>query len=314
MDDLKIYEEICFIREFENKLSELFKRGLVGGTAHFCIGQEFIPAIISQYLTDEDFVTSTHRGHGHAISKRLDIKKFLAELMGKSAGYNHGMGGSQHVSSIKQNFIANGVSGGMIPIANGLAFANKYKNSNNVVVAFLGDGGFNEGYVSESLNLASVMDLPVLFVCENNHYAMSTPTSVGHSSEIIGKVKAYNIQCELVDENDFRKLDSVAKEFISQIRKKPQPFFIEVKTYRHCGHSKNDQNLYRDKEEEKFWMEKDALACLEKELLVSKKITGEGIQKIKGKIREKLDSLSEEIISRNSEREDFEVSANIYKD
>ena len=314
MDDLRIYEEICFIREFENNLSELFKRGLVGGTAHFCTGQEFIPVIISQYLTDEDFVTSTHRGHGHAISKKLNIKKFLAELMGKSAGYNYGMGGSQHVSSIGQNFIANGVSGGMIPIANGLAFANKYKKNNNVVVAFLGDGGFNEGYVSESLNLASVMKLPVLFVCENNHYAMSTHTSIGHSSGIIGKVKAYNIQCELIDENDFRKLDSVAKDFISRIRREPEPFFIEVKTYRHCGHSKNDQNLYRDKEEEKFWMKRDVVACLEKDLLDSKKITREGIQKIKEKIKEKLNSLSDEVISYPSEHAEFEISANVYKD
>ena len=283
----EIYEKILLIRTIENKIDDLFKKGLIQGTAHFCIGQEYIPVIISQYLKKEDSITSNHRGHGHAISKDLDIKKFLAELMGNNLGFNSGKGGSQHILSKENNFFSNGITGGMVPIANGLAFANKFKNNSNITVAFLGDGAINEGYVLESLNLAVVLKLPILFVCENNLYAMSTSTKKSHSSEIIKKVKGFGMEAEVIEDNDFKKLDELSKKFIKKVREEKIPCFIEIRTYRHCGHSKNDQNLYRDKAEEEYWFNKDVLKIIEKELINKEEIQ----KKIEKKVEEIINSI-----------------------
>lgn len=296
MNLLDIYEKIVMIRSMEYALDDLFKRGLVLGTAHFCIGQEFIPVIVSQYLGEDDFVTSTHRGHGHAIAKNLDVKTFFQELIGKKEGYNLGRGGSQHVICREKNFYANGITGGMVPVASGIAFANKYKKENKVVVAYLGDGGFNEGYVSETLNLSAVLKLPILFVCENNQYAMSTGAKFSRATEIIERARAFGIKSALVEDNDFKKLDEIAKMFIEEVRNSVEPRFIEVRTYRHLGHSKNDLNLYRDKEEEKFWFEKDVLKNIEKELITSGEMSLEQLDKVKESISEKVKNIVEEAV------------------
>ncbi len=313
MDLLRIYKKILIIRAVENKLDELFKRGLVHGTAHFCIGQEFIPVIISEYLTKEDSVTSTHRGHGHALAKNLDIKKFIAELLGKSIGFNKGKGGSQHVSSKEDNFFANGITGGMAPVAVGIAFANKYKNSmnitvnNNIAVAYLGDGSMTEGYVLESLNMAIVLKLPILFVCENNFYAMSTHVNKTHSTEIYKKAEAFGMKAALVDDNDYQKLNTIAEEFITNTRKNI-PHFIEVRTYRHKGHSKNDLNLYRDKQEEKYWFDRDAVLLIEKELKNNNNnnYTEEQLKQIKEEIETEINKITEEVVNfQDTERTDL---------
>lgn len=313
MDLIKIFKEILKIRAVENKIDYLFKRGLINGTAHFCIGQEFIPVIISQYLTKEDIVTSTHRGHGHAISKGVEIKEFLAELMGKKSGCNLGKGGSQHIISREKNFYTNGITGGMIPIATGMAFSNKYQYKKNVVVAYLGDGGFNEGYVMESLNIAGVMKLPILIVCENNMYAMSTHIKKSHSSEIINKVKAFGIKSELIEDNDYIKLNKIAKEFIDNIRENKGPYFIEVRTYRHKGHSKNDLNLYRDKEEEKYWFDRDVLIKIEQEIINKGLLKPEEIEDLKLKVEKEIDEITQEIIM-DSEENSSKILNHIYSE
>lgn len=309
---LEIYEKIFLIRTIESKLDQLFKQGLVHGTAHFCIGQEFIPAIISNYLTKEDVVTSTHRGHGHAISKGLNPKKFLAELMGKQIGYNRGKAGSQHVVSPEFNYYANGVTGGMVSIAAGMAFANKYFENNNIVVAFFGDGAFNEGNVQESLNLAKIFNLPIMFVCENNQYAMSTPRKKSHASEIFERANAYGMLCGCVDNNDYKKLDAFSKKFIQEIREGKGPAFLEIRTYRHGGHSKNDQNLYREKDEEIFWLEKDVLVQLEKDIL-SSGVSLEKIDKIKKEITMRIDAIVAELVS-ESDSDVSSIQNFVYKE
>ena len=297
MDFLEIFKKIILIREFEKKLDFLFKQGLVKGTAHFCIGQEFIPIIISQYITTQDSVTSTHRGHGHALAKNLEVKKLFAEILGKKDGYNSGKGGSQHISSDEHNFIANGVSGGMLPVATGIAFANKYKRTKNVTVAYLGDGAVNEGHVQEALNLAKVLKLPILFVCENNQYAMSTPMKKSHAAEICSRIRGLEIKCQSVPDNDFMMLDSVAKEFIQAIRQESEPYFIEVKTYRHLGHSKNDKNLYRDKEEEKYWFERDVYITLKKKILDSKLATEKELEAVEKDSVDWINSIAAEVVT-----------------
>jgi len=185
----------------------------------------------------------------------------------------------------------------MVPIANGIAFANKYKKNDNIVVAYLGDGGINEGYVLEALNLAVVLKLPILFVCENNLYAMSTHVDRSHSAPIHQKVKAFGIKCEVIHNNDFIKLDSVAKRFVEEVRLYKEPRFIEVRTYRHYGHSKNDLNLYRDKDEEKFWFEKDVMKIVEEELIKSKELTQDDVNKLKEEYQAYIDSIAEDVIN-----------------
>ena len=302
--DVEAYKKIFLIRAVESKLDELFKKGLVHGTAHFCIGQEFIPVIVSKYLTSDDIVTSTHRGHGHALAKGLDVKLFFAELLGKKLGYNSGKGGSQHISSKEHNFFANGVTGGMMPIADGMAFALKYKNKKSVAVAFLGDGSMNEGYALESLNLAKVLELPVLFVCENNFYAMSTHIKNALSTVIKKRVEGFGIKCEVINENNYKKLDEVAEKVIKSMKQKPSPYFIEVQTYRHHGHSKNDKNLYRDKNEEKFWLDRDVLQILEKEILGEGKIKREELNSFKEECINNINKIVEEVIKLPEDNEE----------
>lgn len=296
MNLIQIYKQSLFIRLFEEKLDFLFKKGLINGTAHFCVGQEYIPVIVSQYLQPQDLVTSTHRGHGHALAKGLDPKRFLAELTGRRTGYNSGKGGSQHVLSRENNFYANGITGGMVPVATGMAFANKYKDNKNIVVCYLGDGGFNEGYVQEAFNLAVIWKLPILYVCENNQYAMSTSVKTTHGAEICQRIKGLGMNCESIEDNDYQELDSLVGKIIEKIRKTPQPYFIEVKTYRHFGHSKNDKNLYRDKSEEEKWFKTDVLPILENEIVARGTDNKEGIEHLKIEIQQEIEKIVQEVI------------------
>jgi len=296
MNLLQIYKKSLFIRYFEEKIEVLFKKGLINGTAHACIGQEYIPVIISQYLTDDDIVTSTHRGHGHALAKGLDPTKFLAELCGKELGYNYGRGGSQHVTSKKFNFYANGISGGMVPIATGMAFANKYKKNKNVVVSYMGDGGFNEGYVGEALNIAATWKLPVLFVCENNQYAMSTHVSKTYATPICQRVGGFGIICESIEDNNYEKLDTLAKKFIHKIRETQTPYFLEVQTYRHKGHSKNDKNLYRSKNEEEIWFGNDVLLQLEGKMISKGEVSQKQLDQIKTDTEAELENIMQKVV------------------
>jgi len=301
MDLIEIYKKIFLIRTVENKLDELFSKGLVHGTAHFCVGQEFIPVIVSRHLTNKDFVTSTHRGHGHAIAKGLDVKRFLSELLGKKSGFNRGKGGSQHVISFEDGFLCNGITGGMAPIAVGLAFGNKYKKNKNVVVAYLGDGAITEGYVLEAINMSIVFGLPILFVCENNFYAMSTHVKVSHSNEIYKKIGGFGIKCSLVEDNDYIKLNSIAGDYIEKIRDGQGPFFVEVRTFRHKGHSKNDQNLYRDKEEEKHWFDLDVLKKIEEKIVRDGIMTVEDLNSMQNESKAYIDKIANEVVNESEE-------------
>lgn len=291
MQDTSIYfyRQMLKIRRFEDKLESLFMRGLIHGTAHFCKGQEAIPVGICAELTAEDFVTSTHRGHGHALSKGLDIGRFMAELMGRSEGYNKGRGGTQHTMSKEHNFMSNGITGGMVAVGCGIALSNKLKNNKRVVVSFFGDGAMNEGYVQEALNLAAVLELPILFVCENNFYAMSTSVNKAFKTPICKRAESYGIRTERIDGNNVLNINAVAKEFIGKIRKGEGPFFVECLTYRHCGHSKNDLNLYRPDEEEKEWFAKDPLIILKNKLLEGGDATEEELCKIDSEIKKEIE-------------------------
>lgn len=253
----EMYIKMLHARLFEEKLAYLFSMGLVHGTTHLYTGEEASAVGACCALEPEDLITGTHRGHGQSIGKGIDLNRMMAEMLGKATGCCKGRGGSMHIADFeKGNLGTNGIVGGGHAIAAGAALTLRMKKKNNVVVCFFGDGASNEGSFHESLNLASVWKLPVIFFCENNLYGMSTPVSKSMNiGNIADRAAAYGIKGEIVDGNDVvevYKTVSNAREYA----KNNGPVLIEAKTYRWRGHSKNDSNVYRTEEEIASWREK----------------------------------------------------------
>ena len=257
------------IRRFEEAAEESYIRGLSYGTMHLSIGQEATAVGICVALSDADCITSTHRGHGHCIAKGAELQPMFAEFLGREAGYCRGRGGSMHIADpARGNLGANGIVGGGLPIAVGAALSAKKRKTGTVAVSFFGDGANNEGAFHEALNLAAVWELPVLFVCENNQYAMSTAiaksTAITHVADRAG---AYGIPGVIVDGNDFAAVAEAAFAAADRARAGEGPTLIESKTYRTRGHSRSDRNLYRSKEEIETWKSRDPILRFEKELV-----------------------------------------------
>lgn len=260
-DLLRMYRRMVSIRAFEESLSDMFGKGLLGGTSHFCIGQESCAVGVISAARDDDWLISNHRGHGHLLARGLDIARVMGELMGKLSGYCGGRGGSQHLSAMDHCFLGtNGITGGGIPIATGAALALKYRKSSSIAIVFFGDGASNQGTFHESLNMASLWKLPVLFVCENNLYGMSNPVSKSCASGSVAvRAQAYAMRGETHDGFDVELVHRVAGEAIARIRDGQGPELLELMTYRQCGHSKNDARVYRTREEEARMAERDCL-------------------------------------------------------
>ena len=249
------------IRRFEEKAEECYMRGLIHGTMHLSIGQEASAVGACMSLTDDDKITSTHRGHGHCVAKGADVGRMFAEFFGKETGYCRGRGGSMHIADVeKGNLGANGIVGGGIPIAVGAALAAKRLGTKAVTVCFFGDGANNEGAFHEALNIASVWKLPVVFVCENNKYGMSTSTERSTAvKQIATRAIAYDMPGESVDGNDFSSVAQAVDHAVKRARNGDGPSLIENITYRWRGHSRSDRNRYRTKEEISAWQEKDPI-------------------------------------------------------
>ena len=255
---LGMYKKMLLIRYFEEKVDEFFARALIHGTTHLYIGEEAIAVGACIHLEKGDFLTSTHRGHGHCIASGAEIKRMMAELLGKETGYSHGKGGSMHIADVAAgNLGANGVVGGGIPLAVGAALTLKMKNTDRMVLCFFGDGASNQGIFHESLNLASIWDLPVVFICENNVYGMSFPVKKAiRAKSIAERSRAYGIPGELVDGNDVFAVSDAVEKAAGRARKSKGPTLIECQTYRWKGHSKSDANVYRTQEEIESWKKK----------------------------------------------------------
>ena len=236
-------------------------RGLIHGTMHLSIGQEASAVGACMSLTEDDKITSTHRGHGHCVAKGADVGRMFAEFFGKETGYCRGRGGSMHIADVeKGNLGANGIVGGGIPIAVGAALAAKRLGTKAVTVCFFGDGANNEGAFHEALNIASVWKLPVVFVCENNKYGMSTSTERSTAvKQIATRAIAYDMPGESVDGNDFSAVTQAVDRAVKRARNDDGPSLIENITYRWRGHSRSDRNRYRTKEEIEAWKEKDPI-------------------------------------------------------
>ena len=266
---LAMYERMALIRNFENKLAELFSSGSLGGTSHFCVGEEASAVGVIWAADEKDWLISNHRGHGHLLARGLEPRRVMAELMGKDAGYCRGRGGSQHISCMEKHFLGtNGITGGGIPIAAGAALSAKYKKTGEIAICFFGDGASNQGTFHETLNMASLWQLPILFVCENNGYAMSTPLARNSASgNISPRAAAYNMKASVCNGFDVEETYFTAKKIITELRESSVPQMLEVMTYRHCGHSKNDSRVYRTREEEQEMMAKDCIAAARAKLL-----------------------------------------------
>jgi TPP-dependent pyruvate/acetoin dehydrogenase alpha subunit len=289
---LDFYRRMLLIRTFEEKINFLFSRGLILGTTHLCIGQEASAVGVCASLSSGDKVIGNHRSHGHALAMGLLPEKLMGELLGKRNGYCGGIGGSQHVASVEDGFLgSNGITCGGMPVAVGVAFALKRKFPGNICTVFIGDGATNQGVFHESMNLAAIWNLPLLVVCENNLYAMSTPyteTIAGTSLERRGE--AYDIRTTTVDGMDVLAVYEAASECVGYIRSQQKPCFLLVNTYRFLGHSKSDVRKYRTREEEKQYRAQDPIPRLAKNL-IENSITGEeGLKSLKTEARELIES------------------------
>jgi pyruvate dehydrogenase E1 component alpha subunit len=258
------YQRLVLIRRFEERLSDLFAQGKVPGTAHFCLGQEATAVGALAALEPADLVTSNHRGHGHFLAKGADPRRVLAEIMGKATGYCGGRSGSQHMSDPAIGFLgANGITAGMIPVATGAALSQKLLRTGRVVLCFFGDGATGQGAFHEGVNLGAIWQLPVVYFCENNAFAMSTPVAESFRvTSIAERAAAYGIPGVRVDGNDYFAVREATQAAADRARAGAGPTLIEALTWRQCGHSKSDECAYRTRAEEADWLTRDPLPRL----------------------------------------------------
>ena len=292
---LWIYETMNKIRAFEEKAYKLFEENKLRGSVHLYTGEEACAATVCSTLTDNDYITSTHRGHGHCIAKGAQLDLAIAELMGKATGYCKGRGGSMHIADLeKGNLGANAIVGGGIPIATGAALAIKMQKRQNVAVSFFGDGASNEGTFHEAINFSAVHKLPVIFVCENNGYGISVPLSESTATEnIADRAAGYGIPGYICDGYDVFDIDKAFMAAKERALKGEGPSLVEVKTCRYRGHWTGDPEPYRTREEVEEWKKRDAIDRFEKEIIKKKWATKKELEKIKADAYEEMEKAAE---------------------
>jgi len=256
---LGLYETMFRMRRFEEEVFEFYKKGLMPGLAHLYLGQEAVATGVCATLNDDDYIGSSHRGHGHLVARGADTDRMMAEILGKETGYSQGKGGSMHIMALDKGILgANGIVGGEIPIATGAAYSAKYRGTKQVAISFFGDGASNEGTFHESINMAAAWDLPCIYVIENNLYGISVDIrSVTNTEDLADRAKAYGIPGVVVDGMDVLAVYEAAEEAVTHARSGKGPTIIECKTYRWQGHHVGDPGEYRsrrDKKEKEKWM------------------------------------------------------------
>ena len=280
---IKLYTTMTTIRNFEERgIPETGQRAM-SGSVHSSAGQEAVPTGVCAHLSDEDYIGSTHRGHGHCIAKGVDPKRMMAELFGRSTGTNKGKGGSMHIADMSKGMLGtNGVVGASIPLAVGAGLTSKLKDLKRVAVAFFGDGAANQGVLHESMNLASVWKLPVIFCCENNGYAQSTPVEYALSTaNVSDRAAGYDMPGITVDGMDVFAVFDAAGQAVERARNGEGPTLLECRTYRFYGHTVFDNPLtYRTKEEEDHWRARDPLKLFRENVLPLGDITLEELDQI----------------------------------
>lgn len=291
---LHMYRQMQRIRIFEEQVNELYTSARMPGLAHLYIGEEAIAVGVCEALRRDDYITSTHRGHGHCLAKGASIDKMYAELLGKEAGYCHGKGGSMHIADQDTgNLGANAIVGGSAGIATGAAMSSKMRGSDQVAVCFFGDGALGQGLLYEMMNMAALWKLPVIYVCENNHYTEYTHYSETTAGDISARPKAFGIYTEEVNGQDVRAVHASAQRMVERARKGEGPSFLHCDTYRYHGHHVGDiqRAYYRSKQEEELWKtERDPLTLFSQWLLEQQLTTPDVLAKIEQEVRTEVEA------------------------
>lgn len=312
-DLLKFYHEMLLIRRFEEKAGQLYGMGLIAGFCHLYIGQEAIATGMRYTMKDGDKVITTYRDHGHMISVGSDPKKIMAELLGRADGSSKGKGGSMHLFDLEKHFYGgHGIVGASVPIGAGLAFADKYLDRKNVTYCYFGDGAAHQGQVYEAFNMAKLWNLPVLFIIENNHYAMGTSQARSSSTDQLYKRgEGFNIPGEKINGMNVFDVIKHAQKWVDHARSGKGPVLLEMDTYRYRGHSMSDPATYRSKEELNCKKEEDPIDSLRNHILTNKIATESEIKKIDDKVKDEVNEIVE--FAKNSpEPDEAELMTEIY--
>jgi TPP-dependent pyruvate/acetoin dehydrogenase alpha subunit len=292
--NLHMYRQMAKIRAFEEQVNELYKSAKMPGLAHLYVGEEAVAVGVCEALKKDDFITSTHRGHGHCLAKGASVNRMFAELLGKESGYCRGKGGSMHIADPETgNLGANAIVGGSAGIATGAALSAKMRGTGQVAACFFGDGALGQGLLYEAMNMAALWKLPVIYVCENNLYGEYTSCAEAAAGEIPARARAFGIHTETVDGQDVQLVNQTMKRLVERCRRGEGPAFLECRTYRYYGHHVGDVNrqIYRTKEEEQEWMtQHDPLLTLSGRLTAQKLADGEVFERIETDVKAEIDS------------------------
>jgi acetoin:2,6-dichlorophenolindophenol oxidoreductase subunit alpha len=290
---VRMYRQMLAIRLFEEQVNDLYTRALMPGLAHLYIGEEAIAVGICSALRSDDYITSTHRGHGHCLAKGASLDRMFAELLGKAAGYCRGKGGSMHIADPDTgNLGANAIVGGSTGIATGAAFSAKQLGNGRVSVCFFGEGALGQGVLYESMNLAQLWKLPVIYVCENNTYNEYTHYSETTAGDVLARPRAFGIYGEMVDGQDVRAVYAAAKGLVERARAGNGPAFLLCNTYRYRGHHVGDvsREYYRSKQEEQKWIsERDPIKLLREWLIAENHVNAAQLENIAAEVKSEID-------------------------
>ncbi len=294
--EMRAYREMLLIRRFEEKAGQLYGMGLIGGFCHLYIGQEAVVIGMKMAIEDGDQVISAYRDHGHMLACGMDPKGVMAELTGRRSGYSKGKGGSMHMFSTEKNFYGgHGIVGAQVSLGTGIAFANRYRDNGRVCLAYFGDGAANQGQVYESFNMAGLWKLPVVYVIENNKYAMGT--SVDRSSaqtDLSKRGLSFNIPGEQVDGMDVRAVKAAGDKAVARARAGKGPYILEMQTYRYRGHSMSDPAKYRSKDEVlRVRSEQDPIDMVRVRLLAEKRASEDELKKIDAEVKNIINEAAE---------------------
>lgn len=286
-----LYRHLLLIRHFEEQVRELRQSGAMQGSIHLYVGQEAVATGVCGNLTRDDYITSTHRGHGHCIAKGVDVARMMAELYGRTTGTNRGKGGSMHIADTSVGMLgATGIVGSGGPLAMGAAIAAKQRGKGQVSVAFFGDGAMGQGLVYECLNMAAIWKLPMIFVLENNGYAESTPVEYSLSTaELTDRVKPFGVPAVKVDGQDVFEVYAATGEAVERARSGGGPSFLECKTYRYYGHFFGDDPLrYRLREEEEYYRGRDCIDRATQALLEAGALSAADLDRVEAEVRARI--------------------------
>ncbi|MEO6847394.1 MAG: pyruvate dehydrogenase (acetyl-transferring) E1 component subunit alpha [Chthoniobacterales bacterium] len=286
--DIDILFQMLLIRRFEERASQQYQQQKIGGFCHLYIGQEAVAVGTINVLRPDDYIITAYRDHGHALARGTSADSCMAELFGKASGCSKGLGGSMHFFDVERHMYGgHAIVAGHVPLAAGMAFASKYRDEDRVTVCYLGDGAINQGSFHESLNMAGLFELPVIYIVENNQFAMGTHVKRSiPMDKIVDRAKGYGMKSAVIDGMDVRNLMKDFAPIVEDVRKTKQPWFIEAETYRYRGHSMSDPATYRTREELEKHKEQDPITKLQDDLITEKLLTQEKFDELDKKARQ----------------------------